>query len=289
MPSVVIKNEVLGMPYFMSVQEQRVLVAAISRLDSRAKHNSETWIEITSDDMRKLFPDLKGSAVYRTLNDGARKLKRRISVSRFTDKRIRCEHEYSWFQDVEYRPGQGRLLVRFSATASENLTGIKDNFTKYDTDQVASFKSRYSFRFYEWFVKHKKLGTLNLSIDTIRARLALSDSYDTPSILRRDVIEKAVDEVNRYTDLYIEIETDIDGRKTKGYTFTIQEKRKMTEQSKDQAIESIKSSVQSRNGQRQMSPEQFEKERQRQLQALEKLKDEKNGQTNVETEKTRPG
>lgn len=96
-------------------------------------------------------------------------------------------------QTAEYKSGV--LTVRYNSDLTDNLVGMKSNYTTFDLRDTAKMQSAYSFRFYELAksqldygraIKRKKSGSIDWKINLVefQYRLGVLNPEDTPSILK---------------------------------------------------------------------------------------------------------
>ena len=89
----------------------------------------------------------------------------------------------------------------------------------------ARFGSGYALALYENCVRFRKVGTTGfLPLDTWRGLLGVEDGqYPEYKYLNKQVLKRATDEVNRYSDIRVEMETKREGRSVAALRFTVAE------------------------------------------------------------------
>lgn len=103
-------------------------------------------------------------------------------------------------------------------------------FAQIDTKIVKQIKSKHSIWLYEVLCDYKKIGTRNLTIEQVRILAGLNkNQYPKVSELTKQVINKAVKEVNDKTDFSVGYKTTKKGRSIISYDFHFSSKEKREE------------------------------------------------------------
>ena len=113
--------------------------------------------------------------------------------------------------------------MKFSPVLEPYLLTIKETYTKYRLGYVINFKSEYSFRFYELMKQYEQIGERTITIEEIRDLLMLEENkYIKYNHLKKRVIQKSIEEINKYSDLKVELTIEEkEGKKVVGLVFTI--------------------------------------------------------------------
>lgn len=113
--------------------------------------------------------------------------------------------------------------MKFSPVLEPYLLNLKETYTKYRLGYVINFKSEYSFRLYEVMKQYEKIGERTLPIDELKELLMIdSNKYQKYSHLKAFVIQKAMEEINKYSDIKINLEKEEkEGKKVVGLVFSI--------------------------------------------------------------------
>lgn len=77
-------------------------------------------------------------------------------------------------------------------------------------------------RLYELLKSYEYIGRFETTVDNLRDMLILENEYPKMADFKRYVIDKALDEINRFTDIEVEYQAIKRGRAITGFTFTIQ-------------------------------------------------------------------
>lgn len=164
--------------------------------------------------------DYQGGYTYKTIKDD---LKAIASINDFVDIGGGKERQVKYLDDVIIDRGSGELEVSFHKSIYPylyNLTGKKYYFP---AEYQAAMKSSYSKLLYEFLKSVKNLrGDKIFSIDFIRKTLG-AENYKRFPDLRRFVLDKAIQEINWYSDLDVEYNPKKTGRAITHIVFQIRE------------------------------------------------------------------
>jgi plasmid replication initiation protein len=139
------------------------------------------------------------------------------------------EWTVSWFQDVGIVPLSGTVYVRFHEKIWDFLFDLKEKYTQYKLEQVLVFKNKYAIRLFEILRSHFTQSELDKGIDKeivipleqLREQLCIT-AYPEWKEFNRNVIRKAVDEINQYTEqMQVYYTTGRQGRFISEIRFTV--------------------------------------------------------------------
>ena len=120
--------------------------------------------------------------------------------------------KFRCFLKAEYMKKQGKVLLLLDDDVKKYLIDLKEKFTVYELYNILALKSKYSVRLYELFKSYAFQKEKVFLIDEFK-ELLLATNYNNFKDLRNRVLEKAIDEINFYTDLDVSYETITKGRK----------------------------------------------------------------------------
>lgn len=129
--------------------------------------------------------------------------------------------KYSMMDWAKYRPKEGYLELKFNDSIKELLLQLKNRFTRYGLRWVTQFQSSYSIRIYELLKQYDDIGHRVLEVDALRELLGLENKYNRFYDLKRRVINKAKEEINKYSDILVSYEEIKEGRSTVALRFDI--------------------------------------------------------------------
>lgn len=211
-------NELITASYVLSVREQRLILAAISLIDSRKEMPSE--IIVTADYYASIF---HSKNPYRDMRDAAESLwEREISMKNEIETgSVRWLSE-KW-QSNSTNIGSGHVRIVFTPALAKYLSALKVRFSSYDIERVGRLTTIYSFRLFEMLIQFKTTGYLKISIDEFKQRLKLTSAYNKLAVLRTRVIDSAIEEINATTGMNVSYEVIFSGRKADSLEFKFQD------------------------------------------------------------------
>lgn len=209
-------NALIKAAHGLTITEKRLLMLAVSKLDSKAINQADMIVRIAASEFSKLY----GLAP----NTGYEEVKQ--ASERLMDRRIRFFHGHfetrmQWVGRATYAPTEGITELALWHELAPMLFELKSHFTSYRLNRASGLKSVYSWRLFELLMQFKKTGLLNISIDDFSKSLELSETYTKDfGAMRRKVIEPAVKEIREKDGLLVEWEAIKAGRKVKALKFT---------------------------------------------------------------------
>jgi plasmid replication initiation protein len=196
---VVKSNDIINASYRLSVSEQRLLLACISQIDStKSLSDQDTFVITASEILDLMGADNKSRAIYRDLKDATDRLWDRTISFSDNDKHY---GKLRWVNRIDYYEKEGKVILRFSQDIIEYLSELKGSFTKYKFQYIANFKSAYSIRLYELLVQWMSKGEREITVSEIRGLLDLGEKYQSIAELKRRVLDVAVKDVNKYSNI----------------------------------------------------------------------------------------
>ena len=188
--------------YNLTTQQQKIVLYAISKI--KKGDDPATLYELSIEELCSVCGfNISGGSYYQNLKQDMRKLTTPVWIQ-FPDK---SEWTVSWFQDVGIVPLSGTVYVRFHQKIWDFLFDLKDRYTQYHLSEVLVFKNKYAIRLFEILRSHFTQEELNIgtektvtiSLDHLRDQLCVT-AYPAWKEFNRNVIKKAVDEINQYTE-----------------------------------------------------------------------------------------
>lgn len=211
----------------LSLSELRIIQLAI--IDSREKQEGLTAdkpLFISGKRYAECF-NVESHTAYEVLKS----IEKTLFDRRFTFVNERQNEVKSrWISQVEYHKGEGGISIIFTPAVVNEITridGYEKAFTKYLLKQTATLNSVYSVRLYELLKQWLQAKKASFELELLRSQLGLGVSdYKRMSDFKKRVLDLAVDEINKKTDLKISYTNIKEGRKIVGFNFTVLEKPK---------------------------------------------------------------
>lgn len=228
---VVKDNALINASYNLELVEQRLILLSI--IEARATGKGITpndKLTITASSYMNNFGTNRNTA-YQALKDACNSLfERQFSFVEKMEKGNKIVRT-RWVSQVAYLENEAIVELIFSPAVAPLITLLEKNFTSYELKQVSELTSKYAVRLYEIIIAWRSQGkTPTLTISELRDRLGvLDDEYQVTGDFKKRVLDYAIQQVNKKTDIKISYEQHKQGRKIVGFTFTITQKVSQSE------------------------------------------------------------
>ena len=217
---IVKSNQVIEASYQLSSTEQRIVLAAISKISRYEEITDDEIYRVTVDDLKNLGVHEK--TAYRDLKDGVNRLYDRSINLAIDDESIKMR----WVQSIRFLESKSVVGLRFSKEILPFISNLSREFTKYSLSDIAGMSSAYAIRIYELLSQYRSIGKREISVESLRKMLELGKRYPLLADLKRWVIDTAVDQINEYSPLNVTYEQKKTGRKVTHILFSFKEKTK---------------------------------------------------------------
>ena len=213
---VVKSNDLINASYNLGVVEQRLLLLCIIAARRKEKILSPSDIfYIHASEYIEQF-DVDSSVAYRALADGIKGIydsKRRINIR--------------WCWKAEYDEDNATVGIAFTEDVIPLISALEQRFTSYDIDQIAKLKSKYAIRLYEIVIAWRSTNkTPVYELNDFRNKLGLDvTEYKTMSNFNINVLNIAMQQINKFTDIKIKVNKHKKGVKIVGFSFEITQRK----------------------------------------------------------------
>lgn len=153
------------------------------------------------------------------------------SLKALSDKSFWIEQEdgsevlMRWIDKIKIDRQQGIIDIRLDNDLKPYLLQLKTFFTKYNYLYVMTMKSQYSIRLYELLKSYENVYGIIYEVTELRKLLNLDDkSLPRWVDFKRFVIEQAIKEINKFTDITIQYDTIKKGRSVFEVVFKVKSK-----------------------------------------------------------------
>lgn len=223
---VVKDNSLIDASFNLSLVEQRLMLLAIVEARELDKLTPETPIEVRATAYRDQYKTDESEA-YKQLADASKQLFNRQFSYIDNFKGEDCITVARWVNRASYLNDRGTVVLYMSSEVISMISRLEANFTQYLLEQVSDFKSKYSIRLYELLIKYRDIETSKkFEIAELRSKLGLNeDEYKLNAVFKRDVLDKAVNEISSKTDIQIKYEQFKEGRKVSHILFKFVKKK----------------------------------------------------------------
>ena len=214
-------NYLVEASYSLTLQEQRLILACLSKIDSRAEPAKEITL-LASEYSELMNVDIKNA--HRELQKASQKLYERSIVVKDPEK----IKEFRWIQKkIHYQKGEGKIKLFWSDDVLTYIGQLKRRFTTYRLADVASLSTSYSIRLYELLMQFNSTKQRSISVDDFRSLFQLNDKYPLFRDLNKRVIKPAVKEINSSSNLEVFYSTTKKGKNIVELHFDFQEKKQI--------------------------------------------------------------
>lgn len=216
--SLVVKsNQLIEARYKLNLNEQKVLLYAISKLD-RDKEDMNS-IEFDVTEFTELI-DSKGKR-YEDFREIVRTLRRKEVIIDTEDK----EMIIGWLSNIKIYKNTGKVILKFDDELTPYLLQLKARFTRYQLKNILYLKNKYSIRIYELLKQYQTIKSRKFTIEELKETLMLGeDQYSRLYDFERFILKSSMDEINELTDIDVNYEKIRTGRKVTGIKYTIESK-----------------------------------------------------------------
>lgn len=215
---VVKSNELIQKTrYNLSVQEQKVILYLISQIKPTDEEFCKYQVAIS--DLCEICGITVSGQNYQNFKDSIRSLADKSFWVSTPERDILMR----WIEHAEIIKNEKIVEIRIDPTLKPYLIALKNNFTQYELGYVLVLKSKYSIRLYEMLKSYAYMDGVEYALADLKNALQ-TVGHDEFRYFKRDVLDKAVAEINAFTDLDISYTTYRVGRSVGGVVFEIAKK-----------------------------------------------------------------
>ena len=213
-------NDLVQAAYKLTLNEQRLLLAAIAQIDPRKPMPRP--ISITAPDFAEQY-GMPIKQAYEALKEATSALYER-DIKTFDG---RFKSRFRWVDRVDYLDGGGETKLYFTVHVQPYLVHLNKSFTTYELKRIADLSSTHSIRLFELLQQFKSTGFYTVSVAGFRELLELGPSYERYSNLKLKVIDPAIAELKEKSGLLIELKTEKKGRSIERLIFKFRDDDQM--------------------------------------------------------------
>lgn len=210
----------------LSLKQKRLIMYAVSKLDSQAKQPNQITVKISAKEYAKEM-QITPTNAYRDLQDATDKLFGRYISIAFDTPNGREIEKIHWVSSAKYQIGQGWVELRFTPELSPYISRLAGgNYISYKLQKAIDLRSIYSWRLLELFMQWPDTKRLFITLDDFRHALEIPEKYLYADI-RIHCIEKSVKELKEKVNLDIQWEPIKEGRAVKSLRFTWKDREQL--------------------------------------------------------------
>ena len=226
---VVKSNRLVEASYRLTEVEMQIVLYSICRSrEDGVGLSPKDPLTIRADDFAARF-GTNTRMVYGQLKNAMDTLYKRTLIIRDEDPKTGKPRvvETRWISDKAYIDGAGQIQITFAHKVIPFISQLEGDFTPYLLKQIGRMTSVYAVRLYELLLQYIKFGKREISIVWLKEILQLEGEYPRIFDLKERVIDVAVNQINKYSDINVSYTNIKTGRAITGFMFTI--KRASTE------------------------------------------------------------
>jgi plasmid replication initiation protein len=231
MSDLVVKdNALIRASYTLGLVEQRlILLAIIEARETGLGITPDTYLDVYASHYAKKF-DVSVQSAYQSLSDAVETLYQRQVTLHKTYKGHPERQKVRWVSGISYVDSVAAVRIRFSPDVVPLITRLEERYTEYDLKQIAGLQSAYAVRLYELLIQWRNIEKIPVfELAYFRMQLGLNaDEYTAMCDFKKRVLDLAVSQINKHTDIIIGYDSVKAGRVITGFTFTLKQKKPKT-------------------------------------------------------------
>lgn len=215
---VVKSNALIQASYKITLQEQRMILCAISKLDSRGEIPKK--VTVTAREFSELI-GVSINEAYHELTTALENLFHRSIVIQREDEL----YEFRWIESKCSRwKGQGKVTFSWSEPVMQYISNLKGSYTDYRLRHIATLSSAHAIRIYELLMQYRTTRSRMISVKDFKYYLGIQDLYPDFKELKRSLLLPAIKQLNQKTNLNVAMSVAKDGRHVVALQFDFNEK-----------------------------------------------------------------
>jgi plasmid replication initiation protein len=229
---ITMSNALVRAGHGLTLAEKRIVMIAISKLDSTKKPPSRSVLttKITASEYAEEC-NVSMNTAYDQLKEASEVLHKRVIVfytpshkRKGSDLNVTIS-KMNWVGQVDYQHGEGWVRLHWWPPLIKHLMGLKRQFTSYYLQQGTALRSIYSWRLVELLLRFKKTGWAEYTIeDFAQSMEATAKQRNDFAAIRRKIIEPAINELQDKHGWKINWKPIKDGRRVRAIRFEFSRK-----------------------------------------------------------------
>lgn len=238
---VSISNELSDANYRLSINEQRLVLAFISKIVNKPKDseyqelNPLAEYRLSIDEFTAMF-----SISHKYANSILKETVDSLYNQSITiTKNGKEGPSFRWIHYKDYSKETGEIVIKWTPDIIPLISLLTKDFNSYLLAAIAELQSWYSLRLFMLVNvrRRTKDKTVNYTVEQLRTILKLGDRYQTFGEFNKYILQPALQELNTKSDLRVVLTLNKHGKRVLGVSFTIVEIINMVEWRKQLAKE----------------------------------------------------
>ena len=202
---------IINAKYALSVREINMLLTLLTAID-KDDEDFKDYIFTLSDFKNKTDITMTTN----NLNQVIKSLMSKPLEIRTSDKKWEI---FNWFSYFKF--DSGVITCRFDKDLKPYLLEIKERFVISDLRILLSMKSSYSKRIYLLLKEYAKIGSRTFEVIELQEILKVPKGMKRYDNFKRQILKRAEKDINKFTELEIELSEKKLGKKVVKVTYTI--------------------------------------------------------------------
>lgn len=217
--------------YDLSTTEQRIVLSLIQQI----KPTDQTIppVAFTVNNFCSICGLTNGGGNYLTIKDSIKSLADKSVWAPFINQKGEKSMKLMrWIENPVINMDTNEIYLKLDDMLQSQLLNLKDHYTKYNLHSVIVLKSQYSIRLYEILKSYQFQKNVKISVDELRQHLTDAEDIKKKKVIypvfadfRRFVIESSIKEINKLTEINVDVEYAKTSRKVTDIIFTISSKK----------------------------------------------------------------
>lgn len=199
---VVKSNKLVEAGYRLDLIEQRIILAAIVEARETQQGLGDGHITLEAKKFAEVF-GMSGGAVYDQLKEAMNTLFTRFVVIRDIHPESGKERvsKVRWISSASYIDGAGTVQLRFTPEMVPYITRLESEFTSYRLEKIGHMTSAHAIRLYELLIQYLSVGSREMELAWLKDALELGGEYPRLFDLKRWVVDVALKQINKHSDI----------------------------------------------------------------------------------------
>lgn len=250
-------NVLIESSYELTTAEIRLVDIALVELTEYARLEKALalveGVEVTAEQYAS-YCNVSMSSAYEALRDASKQLfSREFTYEIKEPEKTKKKHEQlkkskkirqsRWVSAVDYIESQGKVQLYFTPELVEMAGQLLENFTRLHLVNKAPLTSQYAHRLYEMMLQWRLTTTVPyITYAELRERFGIADDeYKRVSNFKLRVLNPAIEQINKHTDIEVEYKQHKEGRAIAGFIFKFKFKKQPEKQKTDTDTKKAKS------------------------------------------------
>lgn len=226
---VSMSNLLIRSSHGLSIAERRILMLAISQIETGKRYTGNPVFRIYAADIVKLSGVTPSTAYNESRSAQERLYKRSITLLHDIHTGDLLPGSLRWITKAHYQKSEGWLEVALNHDLLPYVSELSREFTSYDHNRTGGFRSIYSHRVFDLLMQFKRTGSLKIKVDDF------ADAVEAPPSMRANfanmrqrIINPALKEIKEKDGLDVGFTVKKAGRKVTGLEFTFSPEQQKT-------------------------------------------------------------